>query len=175
MVTDPNSKVLETERLILRRLTMDDLDDLFALYHSPDVRKYYSEGIPSYEETKQELEWMINRCYARYGFGMWATIEKKTGKFIGRCGLTPMDIEAREEIEVGYMLAREYWGQGLATEAARAILRYGFERVGLARLICVINPGNQASSRVAEKIGMRLEIDGDVNGQPTLLYSMNKS
>ena len=97
-MTHPNSKVLETERLILRRLTMDDLDDLFALYHSPDVRKYYSEGLPSYEETKQELEWMINTCYANYGFGMWATLEKKTGKFIGRCGLTPMAIEGREEI-----------------------------------------------------------------------------
>ena len=153
---------------------MDDLDHLFTLYHSPDVRKYYSEGIPSYEETKQELEWMINTCYAKYGFGMWATIEKKTGKFIGRCGLTPMDIEGREEIEVGYMLAKEYWGQGLATEAARAILQYGFEQEGLSRLICVINPGNQASSRVAEKIGMTLEIDGDINGEPTLLYSIHK-
>ena len=173
-MTQSNTKVLETERLVLRRLTVDDLDDLFSLYHGPDVRKYYSEGIPSYEETRQELEWMINHCYAKYGFGMWATIEKKTGKFMGRCGLTPMDIEGREEIEVGYMLAREYWGRGLATEAARAILHYGFEQVGLVRLICVINPGNQASGRVAEKIGMRLEIDGDINGEPTLLYSINK-
>ena len=153
---------------------MDDLDDLFALYHSPDVREYYSEGIPSYEETRQELEWMIQHCYAKYGFGMWATIYKETGRFIGRCGLTPMDIEGREEIEVGYMLAKEYWGQGLATEAAQAILQYGFEQVGLSRLICVINPGNQASSKVALKIGMTLEIDGDVNGEPTLLYSINK-
>jgi hypothetical protein len=117
---------------------------------------------------------MINHCYIKYGFGMWATIHKETGKFIGRCGLTPMDIEGHEEIEVGYMLAKEYWGQGLATEAAQAILRYGFEQAGLSRLICVINPGNQASSRVALKIGMTLEIDGDVNGEPTLLYSINK-
>ena len=168
------TKVLETERLILRELTLDDLDHLFALYHSPDARKYYSEGIPSYEETKQELEWMIQQCYARYRFGMWATIHKETGKFIGRCGLTPMNIEGREEIEVGYMLAKEYWGQGLATEAAQAILQYGLEQVGLSRLICVINPANQASSRVAQKIGMTLEIDGDVNGEPTLLYSIGK-
>ena len=174
-MTRPDSKVLETERLVLRHLSMADLDNLFELYHSPDVRKYYSEGIPSYEETRRELEWMINTCYARYGFGMWATIDTATGKFIGRCGLTPMDIEGHEEIEVGYMLARDYWGQGLATEAARAILQYGFEQVGLARLICVINPANQASSRVAEKIGMTLEIDGDVNGEPTLLYSINKT
>ena len=105
---------------------------------------------------------------------MWATIYKETGEFIGRCGLTPMDIEGHEEIEVGYMLAKEYWGQGLATEAAKAILEYGSNQVGLSRLICVINPENQASSRVALKIGMTLEIDGDVNGEPTLLYSINK-
>jgi ribosomal-protein-alanine N-acetyltransferase len=171
---DPKEKVLETERLIFRRLTMDDLDELFALYHSPDVRKYYSEGIPSYAETRQELEWMLNTCYAKYGFGMWATIYKATDKFIGRCGLTPMDIEGHEEIEVGYMLAREYWGQGLATEAAQAILQYGFDELKIPRLVCVINPGNEASSRVAEKIGMTLEIDGDVNGEPTLLYALNK-
>jgi [ribosomal protein S5]-alanine N-acetyltransferase len=173
-MTNSNTIVLETDRLILRRLTMDDLDDLFELYHSPDVRKYYSEGIPSYQETKQELEWMIQHCYAKYRFGMWATIHKETGKFIGRCGLTPMDIEGHEEIEVGYMLAKEYWGQGLATEAAKAILDYGFEQVGLTRLICVVNPENQASSRVAMKIGMTLEIDGNVNGEPTLLYAINK-
>ena len=167
--------ILETERLSFRRLTMDDLDDLFALYHALDVRKYYSEGIPNYEETRHELEWIVDECYPKYGFGMWATILKETGKFIGRCGLCPMDIEGTEEIEVAYMLDSQYWGQGLATEAAQAIFKYGVEQVGLKRLICVINPGNIASARVAEKIGMRLEIDGDVNGEPTLLYSIDKT
>lgn len=165
------SIILETEQLSFRRLALDDLDNIFALYHSPDVRKYYSEGIPTYEETRHELEY---ECYPKYGFGLWATIYKKTGKFIGRCGLCPMDIEGQEEIEVAYMLAKEYWGQGLATEAAHAILHYGFEQAGLSRLICVINPANLVSARVAEKIGMTLEIDGDVNGEPTLLYSMGK-
>ena len=153
---------------------MNDLDDLFTLYHSPDVRKYYSEGIPSYEETRQELEWIVNECYVKYGFGMWAAIHKGTGKFIGRCGLCPMDIVGREEIEVAYMIAKEYWGQGLATEAAQAILKFGCEEMGLPRLVCVINPANRASARVAEKIGMTLEINGDVNGEPTLLYALDK-
>jgi ribosomal-protein-alanine N-acetyltransferase len=170
-----NPIILETERISFRRLSMDDLDNLFTLYHSPDVRRYYSEGIPNYEETRRELEWIVDECYPKYGFGMWATIYKETGKFIGRCGLCPMDIEGKEEIEVAYMLSREYWGQGLATEAAQAILRYGFEQVGLTRLISVINPDNIASARVAEKIGMRLEIDGNVNDEPTLLYSVDRS
>jgi ribosomal-protein-alanine N-acetyltransferase len=85
-----------------------------------------------------------------------------------------MDIEGREEIEVAYMLAKEYWGQGFATEAAQAILKYGFEEMDLPRLVCVINPANRASARVAEKIGMTLEINGDVNGEPTLLYALDK-
>jgi ribosomal-protein-alanine N-acetyltransferase len=169
-----NSIIFETERLSFRHLTMDDLDNLFALYHAPDVRKYYSEGIPNYEETRRELEWIVSECYPTYGFGMWATILKETGKFIGRCGLCPMDIEGKEEIEVAYMLDSQYWGQGLATEAAKAILRFGFEQVRLSRLISVINPDNIASARVAEKMGMRLEIDGDMNGEPTLLYSIDR-
>jgi ribosomal-protein-alanine N-acetyltransferase len=174
-VSSEQAKVLETERLYFRRFTSDDIDNLFKLYNSPDVRKYYSEGIPNYEDTRKELDWIIKECYPNYGFGMWVTIYKATGKFIGRCGLCPINIEGREEIEVVYMLAMEYWGQGLATEAARAILQYGFERMGLSRLVCVINPENHASSRVAEKIGMTLEIDGCVNGEPTLLYSINKA
>lgn len=168
------SILLETSRLSFRRLTMNDLDDLFALYHAPDVRKYYSEGIPDYEETRRELEWIVGECYPKYGFGLWATILKETGTLIGRCGLCPMDIEGKEEIEVAYMLDSQYWGQGLATEAAKAILKYGFETVGLSRLISVINPGNIGSARVAEKMGMTLEINGNVNGEPTLLYSINK-
>lgn len=164
--------VLETERLVLRWMTMEDLDALYALYHGEDVRKYYSEGIPSYEETRAQLDWMVNVCYAKYGFGYWAALDKKTGEFIGRCGLYPWTIEGRDEVEVVYMFFKPYWGQGLGTEAARAIVRYAFENLGLTRIIAVINPGNRASARVAEKIGMTLELDGDLNGEPTLVYGV---
>ena len=165
---------LETERLVLRHLVMDDLDELFALYQDPEIRKYFPEGVLNYQDTKEELEWHMHRHPRHPELGLWATIHKETGKFIGRCGLCPMDIEGKEEIEVAYMLDSQYWGQGLATEAARAILQYGFETVGLSRLISVINPTNIASARVAEKMGMRLELNGDVNGEPTLLYSIDK-
>jgi len=176
-MTDPQTKVLETERLILRRLTPDDLDALFALYRDPEVRKYFPEGTLTYQETKEELEWIINVYYGQYGFGLWATIHKETGEFIGRCGLLPWTIEQRPEVEVAYLLAKAYWGQGLGTEAAQAIVQYGFEQLHLSRLICLIDPANHASRRVAEKIGMTLEreveeIDGD--GIPTLIYSTFK-
>ena len=165
------TNVLETERLILRRLTMDDLDALFALYRDPEVRRYFPEGTLTYEQTKEELEWIINVYYGQYGYGLWATIHKETGEFIGRCGLLPWTIDGRAEVEVAYMLARAYWGQGLGTEAARAILEYGFEQLHLSRLICLVDPGNQASSNVARKVGMTLEKDGDINGERTLLYA----
>jgi len=173
-MTDLQTKVLETKRLILRRLTIDDLEALFALYRDPEVRKYFPEGTLTYEETKEELEWIINVYYGQYGFGLWATIYKETGELIGRCGLLPWTIEQRPEVEVAYLLAKEYWGQGLGTEAAQAILDYGFEQLQLARLICLIDPENQASVKVARKIGMTLEKEGEIDGEPTLLYSRSK-
>lgn len=176
-MTDPQSPILETRRLILRRLTIDDLEPLAALYRDPEVRKHFPEGdhgVMTLEETKEELEWVINVYYAKHGFGLWATVHKETGKFIGRCGLLPWTVDGREEVEIAYLLAREYWGQGLATEAARAILQYGFEHLGWTRLVCFIDPGNDASRRVAEKIGMTLEREGEIEGEWTLVYSIEK-
>ncbi|MBI1880566.1 MAG: GNAT family N-acetyltransferase [Chloroflexi bacterium] len=173
-MTDPQTKILETKRLILRRLTMDDLDALFALYRDPEVRKYFPEGTLTYEETKEELEWIINVYYGQYGFGLWATIHKETGQFMGRCGLLPWTIEQRPEVEVAYMLAKAYWGQGLGTEAAQAIAQYGFEQLQLSRLICLIDRENQASIKVARKIGMTFEKEVDDGKGPALLYSTFK-
>ncbi len=157
------TSILETKRLTLRPLTMDDLDVLATLYSYPEVRKYFPDRTLTYEETKKELEWIIDVCYGRHGFGLWATIHKETGAFIGRCGLIPWALEGRSEVEVAYLLAKTYWGQGLATEAAQAILGYGFERLPVERLICVIEPENRASAKVATKIGMtyRKEVEDE--------------
>ena len=83
------SNVIETERLALRLLTLDDLDALAAIYRDKDVRKYFPEGTLTREQTKEELEWIINVYYGQYGFGLWATTHKETNEFIGRCGLLP--------------------------------------------------------------------------------------
>jgi ribosomal-protein-alanine N-acetyltransferase len=157
---------------------MDDLDSLAALYRDPDVRRYFPDGTRTYEETAEELAWIIDVYYSRYGYGLWATIDKETGQLIGRCGLLPWTIEERPEVEVAYLLAREYWGRGLATEAAQAIRDYAFEHLNMSRLICLIDPANHASRRVAEKTGMTLEkeVDGiDGDGIPTLIYSISKT
>ena len=170
-------KILETDRLILRRLLLEDLDALFVLYNDPEIRQYFPEGTLTYEETKEELEWFLNGHPEHPELGLWATIHKETGQFIGRCGLLPWTIEECDEVEIAYMIAKDYQRQGLATEAAQAILQYGFEKLGLSRLICLMDPANSASQKVARKIGMTLEkeVDGIAGDNfPTLIYSIHK-
>jgi ribosomal-protein-alanine N-acetyltransferase len=169
--------ILKTQRLVLRRLVMEDLNDLYALYSDPEIRRYFPEGVLTLEETQEELEWHMNGHPDNSDLGLWATIHKETGKFIGRCGLLPWTIGGRGEVEIAYLLDKAFWHQGLATEAANALLRYGFEKLKLSRLICLIAPDNRAAQRVAEKIGMAFEkkvagIAGD--NFPTLIYAINE-
>jgi ribosomal-protein-alanine N-acetyltransferase len=166
-------KILETKRLILRHLLPEDLDDLFALYRDPEIRRYFPEGTLTYEETKEELEWFLNGHPDHPELGLWATILKENGRFIGRCGLLPWTLERRPEVEVAYLLAKEYWRQGLGSEAAQAIVHYAYEQLGLTRLICMIDLGNEGSMKVARNIGMSLERETEDEEGPFLLYSMS--
>jgi RimJ/RimL family protein N-acetyltransferase len=168
-------KIVETERLILRHLVLDDLDDLYALYCDPDVSKYIPDMPRNYEETREELVWHMNGHPQHPELGLWATVHKETGEFIGRCGLLPWIIEGRFEVEVAYLLGKIYWGQGFGTEAAQAILNYGFKKLNLSRLICLIDSKNLASIRVAEKIGMAFEKEGKDEKGPFLLYSIHSN
>jgi ribosomal-protein-alanine N-acetyltransferase len=166
--------VLETDRLILRRQVPEDLDDLWALYCNPEITKYIPDAPRSRDEAREELEWHMNGHPKNPDLGLWATIHKESEKFIGRCGLLPWTIDGQDEIEVAFTIAQEYWGQGLATEAAQAILKHAFEKLHLSRLICLIELENSASQRVAEKIGMKFEREARDELGPFLIYSINK-
>lgn len=169
--------ILKTDRLLLRHLVMDDLDKLFKLYSDPEIRKYFPEGVLTLEETREELEWFLNGHPEHPELGLWATIHKETGKFIGRCGLLPWEIDGKLEIEVAYLLDKNFWHQGLATEAATGILAYAFDNLNLSRIICLMHPDNLASQKVAKRIGMSLErkVDGIAGDNfPTLIYSINR-
>lgn len=169
--------IFETEHLLFRHLTLDDLDDLYRLYRDDEIRQYFPEGVLTLEETREELEWHMHGHPRHPELGLWATIHKETGKFIGRCGLLPWTLEGQDEVEIAYLLDKAFWKQGLATEAAQGILQYGFEQLNLSRLICMIDPENIASQKVAQRIGMTLEkqVDGiDGDNYPTMIYSMNK-
>jgi RimJ/RimL family protein N-acetyltransferase len=163
--------ILETKRLYLRHLVMDDLDDLFRLYSDPVVRLYFPEGTLSYEETREELEWFLNGHPQHPELGLWATVHKESGQFIGRCGLLPWTIDGQDEVEIAYLIDKSLWAQDFGTEAAQGIRDYAFEQLGLTRLICLIDEHNQASIRVAQKIGMTFEKEGIDDLGPFLLYT----
>ena len=167
-------KILETARLILRHLEPADLDDLFALYRDPEIRRYFPDGTLTYAETKAELEWFLNGHPQHPELGLWATIDKATNQFIGRCGLLPWTIDGRFEVEVAYLISKTQWGQGLGSEVAQGIRDYAFTQLNLTRLVCLIDPENLASIRVATKMGMTFEKEGSDEVGPFLLYAINR-
>jgi len=149
--------VLETERLVLRRLLPADLEPLHALYRDPEIRRYYPDGTRTLEETREELEAFLHGHRRRPELGLWATIEKSSGAFLGRCGLLPWRIDGRDEVEVAFLIDKARWGEGLGTEAARGIVEHAHRTLGLERLICLITPGNERSVAIARKVGMDFE------------------
>lgn len=166
--------ILESPRLTFRHLVPADLNDLYALYRDPEIRRYFPEGTLTLEETREELEWFLNGHPRHPELGLWATIHKESGRFIGRCGLLPWTIDGQFEVEIAYLIAKEYWRQGLGSEAARAIRDYAFEVLNLTRLICLIDHENKASIGVAQKIGMRFEKESQDETGSFLVYSMMK-
>src|SRR5690349_10087145 len=104
--------ILETQRLTLRRLEMKDLDALFRLYRDPQMRRHFPDGTLTLEQTKNELEWFLNGHPDNPEFGLWATLDRHTGAFLGRCGLLPWTINGKAEIELAYMIDKARWGEG---------------------------------------------------------------
>ena len=164
--------ILETERLLMRRLVASDLHNLYALYRDPDIRRYFPEGTLTLEETREELAWFLNGHPDHSELGLWATIHKPTGAFIGRCGLLPWTINGVDEVEIAYLIAKPWQRQGLGAEAARALVRYGFETLGLRRLIALIDPENEASIRTAIKAKLRFWKEVEMEGARSAVYAI---
>ena len=165
--------ILNTERLLLRHLEPGDLAPLHTLYRDPEIRQYYPDGTKSLEETKAELEWFLHGHPRRPELGLWATIDRTTGEFLGRCGLLPWHIQGRPEVELAFMIRKERWRQGLAAEAARGIIQHAHKSIGLSRLVCLITPGNAASAGVARKVGMSFERQFTDEFGPCHLYAIS--
>lgn len=163
--------ILETARLTIRHLEPKDLSALFALYRDPEVRQYFPDGVLSLEETKQEIEWHLSGHPDFPQLGLWATVERSSGAFLGRCGLLPWDIEGKSEVELAYLIDKRHCGAGFATEAAQAIVGYARKVLNRKRLISLILPGNLASARVAVKAGMSFERELHIEVGPCHVYS----
>ena len=145
---------IETERLWLRMFSPEDLDELARLFRDPQVMKYVGDGQPvSREEAERALTSIIKQ-WQTHGFGRWAAVDKRTKEFVGFGGLRSLFGTP----EVVYHLAPAHWGKGLATELARAALRFGFEDRGFDRIVAIAKPLNAASIHVMEKLGMRYEM-----------------
>lgn len=145
-------QIMETSRLILREFRTEDADRLEAVLSDPVTMRFYPAPL-----TREEVEEWIARNIRRYasdGYGLWAMVMKSSGELVGDCGLVLQDVDGLRDVEIGYHVHRELWGQGLASEAAPACRDYGFAHLSVPRLISLIRPENVQSRRVAEKNGM---------------------
>ena len=160
---------LETDRLLLRAPIPEDADALAPMYADPEVMRYVGDGRTlSRADTERSVRRMIDRWNAD-GFGLFTTVRKEDEAVIGRVGLLVWNSDTWEpttraeaaggpsEVEVGYTLGRDYWGQGFATEAAGAVRDYALGELGAGRLIALIIHGNTASENVARKLGLEYE------------------
>jgi RimJ/RimL family protein N-acetyltransferase len=164
--------ILNTERLLLRRFVPEDLAQLHALYRDPEIRKYYPDGTRTLEETKEELVWFLQGHPLHPNLGLWATVDRSSGEFLGRCGLLPWRIQGKDEVELAFMIKKQRWREGFATEALQGIIKHAHEDLGLRRLVCLVMPGNVASARVAQKVGMSFERDFTDEYGSSQLYAL---
>jgi ribosomal-protein-alanine N-acetyltransferase len=174
---------LETERLLLRPLSPDDLDPLASYQADPEVMRYMGGKTFTREETMARIARFMH-IFELDGIGQFALERKQDRVVLGRCGILVWESEpwkpvARAETdkptetEIGYMLGRPHWGRGYATEAATAVRDYALTELGETRLIALIMHGNVASQRVAEKLGMQYEREVSLRF-PTGLYALGK-
>jgi ribosomal-protein-alanine N-acetyltransferase len=164
---------LETERLVIREWQPEDFAAFRPIAIDPEVVKYIGKGKPWSDERIEAFIQQQIREQREDGYCMWPLVWKEDGRLIGFCGIQPW--QESGEIEIGWWLAKEYWGRGLATEAARTALAYAFEGLNLRRIIAIIHQDNSDSKRVAQKLGMRFERAALVEGVPVHIYSIEKT
>ncbi|MBN8209091.1 GNAT family N-acetyltransferase [Bacillus sp. NTK071] len=162
-------RVITTDRLIIREMEENDCDCLLEIFSDREAMKYYP-SLKNRVETMKWIQWTMNH-YKKYGFGLWIVEEKEQEKFLGQCGLVLHKIQKSVEVEIGYLFARQHWGKGYATEAAKACKAYGFEHLELPKLLSLIDPLNQPSIKVAERIGMKRETQLVKRGKALDVYA----
>jgi len=162
--------VLETERLILREFTDADLDAYYLLGTDPDIIRYTHLKFRDKEHALEILRTNPLHDYQTHGFGRNAVVLKTSGQVIGFSGLKYLP--ELQQVEIGYRLLPAYWGQGLATEAGRPLIRAGFERLKLPCIIGLVDPENGASVRVLQKLGMKYVDEVEYMGYRAARYAV---
>ena len=163
---------IETERLLLRQFSEHDLDDYARITGDPEVMRYVGGTPLSREDAWRSLSYLLGHWKIR-GFGLWAAEEKKTGELVGRIGL--YQPEGWPGLEIGWLVDRQRWGEGFATEGGAAAMRHALTRLSPKRLISVIEPPNTASIRVAEKLGERFLRNEPLGGKEVCIYGIDRA
>ena len=166
-------QILQTPRLLLREFTAQDADALALVLSDPETMRYYPApydraGVEQWIERNRQL-------YQDDGVGLWAMELAKTRELIGDCGIIRQQVEGEHLYEIGYHLRRDFWGRGLATEAAIACRDWAFAHLKTERLISLIRPENLPSRRVAERVGMTVWKEVNWRGLPHCVYSIARA
>ena len=163
---------LETPRLRFRKFTPGDLQDLAAVRADADVMRYIGCGRPeSLVEVQLILDTVLTH-WNEHGFGPWALIEKPGNTLIGWCGLCYL--ENTRDVEIAYGIAKQYWRQGLASEAAAATIKYGFEQLHLDRIVAVAWPDNLISRRLMEKLRLKYAKQANFYNAEVVYYAISR-
>lgn len=145
---------IETQRLIIKTPQLEDYDNLYRLQTDPEVMRYLGNSVRTKVQIKTGLKMALNH-QEKHGFSLGAVYEKESNVYVGRAGLIHLAYDdTQPDIEVGYALHKVFWNQGYATELAMAIIDWGFKHLDVTKLVGVINPANQGSRHVLEKVGM---------------------
>ena len=166
--------VLHTDRLILRPFRADDIDAYSTMCADPEVMEFLSAdgSLLSRADAWRQMSMFLGHWELR-GYGTWAVEERATGAFVGRIGLHYP--EGWPDRELGWTIARKFWGKGLATEGARAARDHAFGALGWSHLVSLIHPGNQRSARVAERLGQRVHGLAEIRGLHLTMYRADRA
>lgn len=166
---------IQSERLAFRKYTDEDFQFLCSLLTDPEMIRYIGKGRTRNKNEALEFLYWIYRSYKENPqSGLQLLVRKEDGRRIGHAGLVVQTIEGIDELEVGYWVAKEFWGQGYAKEAAETLRDYGMNQLGRKRLISLIQPENTASQKVAQHIGMAVEKEITLSGKNVCLYTIEK-
>jgi len=148
--------IIETARLQLRRLSIDDGEFILRLLNEPSfIQNIGDRGVRTIDDARGYIIQGPITSYEKFGFGLWMVETKSPSATIGICGLLKRDV--LDDVDIGYALLPEFWSQGYALEAASAVVCYAREKLGLKRVVAVTNPGNRSSIRLLEKMGFKYE------------------
>ncbi len=162
---------LETDRLWLCPWEAADVAAARPIFGDPEVMRYINGGVPCSDDQIRESIFRQQNHFRSRGFCLWKLLLKSDARLIGDCGLQPLELDGVSEVEIGWRLAKDQWGQGFATEAAHAALQHAVEHAHLERVIAIAMPENRASLCIMEKLGMNYERATQKDGFPIVVYA----